>query len=46
VVAATNALSTVRPNAWSLSPLAGDPASDYTGLVMFSKNFAIPTLAR
>jgi hypothetical protein len=46
VLPATNALSTVRPNAWTLAPREAGPVPAYTGLVVFSKNFAIPTIAR
>jgi hypothetical protein len=46
VVPATNASDALRPNAWSLVAPTGGMVSAYHGLVVFSKNFAIPTLAR
>ena len=46
VIPAPNASSTSRPDAWRLSPPAFDSASVYTGLVVFPRNFAIPTMAR
>jgi hypothetical protein len=46
VVPAPNASSTTRPDAWTLSPPNLGGARAYTGLVVFSRNFAIPTTAR
>ena len=46
VVPATNASNALRPNAWTLAAPTGETASAYQGLVVFSKNFAIPALAR
>jgi len=46
VVPATNSTSTVRPNAWALSGKLAMPEPPFNGLVVFSKNFAIPTITR
>jgi hypothetical protein len=46
VMAAPNVSSASRPDAWTLSSPAEVPTRGYTGLVVFSRVFAIPTTAR